>query len=71
MLTDYYAVWQPTKVNTGASFNLLQAHRFPPLGPAQVYERDPSLAKSFLTVGHLPVLEPVPGTRRLRSYQAV
>lgn len=29
MLTDYYAVWQPTKVNTGASFNLLQAHRFP------------------------------------------
>lgn len=29
MLTDYYAVWQPTKVNTGASFNLLQSPRFP------------------------------------------
>ena len=29
MLTDYYAVWQPTKVNTGASFNLLQSPSFP------------------------------------------
>lgn len=29
MLTDDYAAWQPTKVNTGASFNLLQSRRSP------------------------------------------
>lgn len=29
MLTDYYALLQPTKVNTGASFNLLQSRSFP------------------------------------------
>lgn len=37
MLTGYYAVWQPTKVNTGASFNLLQSPSFLCWSQAQVY----------------------------------
>lgn len=57
MLTDYYALLQPTKVNTGASFNLLQSRSFPPLGPAQVSRT--AQAKVLLPARHLPVLEPV------------
>lgn len=56
MLTDYYAVWQPTKVNTGASFNLLQSQSFPCWGRLRCTGL---LAKAWLPVRLLPVLQPV------------
>ena len=52
MLTGYYAAWQPTKVNTGASFNLLQSQRFPHW--AQV---DMTAGKALSSRVRLPVLE--------------
>lgn len=64
MLTDYYAVWQPTKVNTGASFNLLQSQSFPCWAQLRCTGL---LAKPFLPVRHLPVQEPSLGNRRLSS----
>lgn len=53
MLTDYYAVWQPTKVNTGASFNLLQSWSFPCWARLRCTGL---LAKPSLPGSHLPVL---------------
>ena len=52
MLTGYYAAWQPTKVNTGASFNLLQSQH-PPCW-AQV---DMTAGKALSSRVRLPVLE--------------
>lgn len=52
MLTGYYAAWQPTKVSTGASFNLLQSQRLP--RRAQV---DMPAGKALSSRVRLPVLE--------------
>lgn len=63
MLTDDYAVWQPTKVNTGASFNLLQSQSLPCWARLRCTGL---LAKAWPPASHLPV----PGNG-LSSHQAV
>lgn len=62
MLTDDYAVWQPTKVNTGASFNLLQSQSLPCWARLRCTGL---LAKAWPPARQLPV----PGNRLL-SHQA-
>lgn len=69
MLTDYYAVWQPTKVNTGQVLTSC-SHRAFPAGPCSgAHGCWQSLSSSGAS--SCPGAHPVPRNRRLFSHQAV